>query len=179
MNRIARKENKLQNFPVVGYKNKPCFRPISAMSQESGCEATNNHGVVLRKMRLVSKNKADENLSSFEELLLASIDEGLSLFGESSKRSIYSYLEETFEMSRSDIPYSVEEFTDALERIFGIGAKMLEIQIMKYLFNKMGVAVENYPELKSLTFIEYVKTIKLEKKNRENLNYQQLKWKIV
>ena len=75
---------------------------------------------------------------SFEELLLEAINEGLSLLGESGKQVLYFHLEKNFKINKQDIPNRIEEFTDAIETIFGNGAKILEIQIMKCLFRKVG-----------------------------------------
>ena len=110
----------------------------------------------------------------FEEALLESIDEGLSLLGESPKQVVYFHLEKTFKMNKLGIPFRIEEFTDAIEKIFGAGAKILEIQIMKCLFKKVGYTFRNYPRQKNITFTEYIAAVKLEKKtiiarkNRQN-----------
>ncbi len=117
--------------------------------------------------------KAEKRIMDFEELLMEAIDEGLSLLGESSKQVVYCYLEKTFKMNRLDIPYRIEEFIDTIERIFGNGSKILEIQIMKCLFKKVGYTVKHYSEQKNLTFTEYITAFKLEKQNCENINEQQ------
>ena len=101
------------------------------------------------------------------EVLMAAIDEGLSLLGESSKQAVYFHLEKTFKMNRVDIPYRIEEFADAIEKIFGTGAKILEIQIMKSLFKKLGHKFKYYPKQINLTFTEYIAAVKLEKNNSE------------
>jgi hypothetical protein len=76
-------------------------------------------------------------------------------------------------MNRLDIPHRIEEFTKAIESIFGNGAKILEIQIMKSLFKKVGYQVKQYSGQKNLTFIEYIAAIKREQKNRTRTNKQQ------
>ena len=101
------------------------------------------------------------------------IDEGLAVLGESSKQVVYFYLEKTFKMNRLDIPYRIEEFTDAIERIFETGAKILEIQIMKCLFKKVEYSIKNYSDPKNLTFLEYVAAVKRAKENCENINDHQ------
>jgi hypothetical protein len=106
--------------------------------------------------------------------LLETIDEGLSLLGESSKQVVYFHLEKTFKMNRQDIPYKIEEFNDAIESIFGTGAKILQIQMMKCLFKKVGYKLKNYSGQKNLEFTEYVEAIKLAKKKYENSKEQQL-----
>ncbi|NIR88103.1 hypothetical protein GWO13_11400 [Candidatus Bathyarchaeota archaeon] len=105
--------------------------------------------------------------SSFEKLLLEAIDEGLSSLGDSSKQSVYFHLEKTFNINKQNIPHKIEEFADALEKIFGVGAKVLEIVIMRQLYEKVGGVVEYGQE--DLVFTEYVAAMKqsfLKKKQR-------------
>ena len=101
------------------------------------------------------KKQASSN-RSFEKLLLEAVDEGLSSLGDSAKETIYFYLEKTYKISRRDIPYKIEEFTNAIEKFFGVGAKTLEILIMKHLFEKVGGVVKHNKEQKNLVFTEYI-----------------------
>jgi hypothetical protein len=64
-------------------------------------------------------------------------------------------------MNRQDIPYRIEEFTDAVENIFGSGARILEIQIMKCLFKKVGYTFKHYSKRQDITFNEYVTAVKM------------------
>jgi hypothetical protein len=111
---------------------------------------------------------------NFKELLLESVDDGLSVLGDSGKQVVYYHLEENFKIKRQDIPYKIKEFTDAIERIFGAGAKILEIKIMRSLFKKGGYALKKYLKLQNLTFIEYVTTAKLAMNNYANGKEHQL-----
>ena len=92
----------------------------------------------------------------FKELLLEAIDAALSLLGDSSKQVVYFYLEKNFNVKKQDIPDKIEEFTIVIERLFGHGAKILEIEIMKNLFVKIGSAFEYFPEKDDLLFVEYI-----------------------
>jgi len=94
--------------------------------------------------------------TGFEKILLEAIDEGLSSLGDSAKEVIYFYLEKNFKINRRDIPYKIEEFAEAIEEFFGVGAKPIEILIMKQLYQKIGHAVEYDKELGDLIFIEYI-----------------------
>jgi hypothetical protein len=110
---------------------------------------------------------------SFEELLLEAVDEGLSSLGDSSKQVVYFYLEKTFKINRRDIPYKIEEFVDAIEKLFGLGAKVLEALIMKRLYEKVGGVVEYDPEQVDLVFAEYVAAVRqsfLKKKTKKRSN---------
>jgi len=96
---------------------------------------------------------------SFEKLLLETVDEGLSSLGDSAKHAIYFHLKNTFNISKRDIPYKIEEFADALEKIFGLGAKPIEILIMQRLYEKVGGVVQ-YPRYENLVFAEYVAAVR-------------------
>lgn len=94
----------------------------------------------------------------FERLLLVAVDEGLSSLGESSKQAIYSHLDKQFNIKKQEIPNRIEAFTGAIESIFGPGANLLEIVIMKHLHQKVRKDVsENLSE--NLSFIEYVDAV--------------------
>jgi len=95
----------------------------------------------------------------FEELLSNSIDESLSLLGESSKKAIYFHLEKSFNIKKQEIPLKIKSFAKAIENILGLGARFLEILIMKKLYEKIGLPVPlNQP--RNFTFLEYVAAAK-------------------
>ena len=77
--------------------------------------------------------------SPFNRILIEAIDDALSSLSESAKESIYYHLEKTFGIKKYEIPDRIDDFQDALEKIFGIGAKPLEIMFVKYLHNRIGV----------------------------------------
>jgi len=96
----------------------------------------------------------------FEELLLESVDEGLSSLGESVKRAVYNNLKKTFKIEKHTIPHRIDKFANAIEKLFGDGAKLLEIQMMKRLYEKVGHNVEYFPETNDLLFLQYVEAAK-------------------
>jgi len=119
-------------------------------------------------------NNNKKNLMSFEKILLESIDESLFILGDSGKQVVYSHLENTLKMKKKDIPYRIEEFTGAIEDIFKTGANLIEIQIMKCLFKRVGKSFKNKSEQTKLKFLEYLARIKQEKeKQRKSSNYSQ------
>jgi len=97
----------------------------------------------------------------FKKLLLEAIDETLSSLGDSSKRAIYFYLERNFSIEKQDIPNKIEEFTNAIENIFGNGARILEIQIMKHLYENVGSNLGYSPEKGDLFFADYIKVVRI------------------
>jgi len=92
---------------------------------------------------------------SFEGILLEAIDEALASLGESAKQSIYYHLEEKFKLPRKEIPKRIGDFAEGLEKIFGIGARFLEILIMRKLYDRIGMPLE-WDERKEFVFVNYV-----------------------
>ena len=91
----------------------------------------------------------------FDKLLLDSVDEALLYLGESSRQSIYFHIEMNFKLSRNEIPQKLEDFQLALEKIFGIGSRFIEILIMKSLYAKIGRPLR-MEKNEQFEFIKYV-----------------------
>ena len=94
----------------------------------------------------------------FDKLLLSAIDEALNSLGESVKQSIYFHIESKFSVTRNAIPANLVEFQGGLEKIFGTGARFIEILIMKNLHSKIGLPL--IMENEQLEFVKYVDAAK-------------------
>jgi len=108
----------------------------------------------------------------FDKLLLEAVDEGLTSLGESSKQAIYFYLEKSFNVKKQEIPYKINDFAYAIEKIFGLGGNFLEILIMRRLYERVGRDFE-WRGSKDLTFTSYVAAAKrsfLKRKRAEDLD---------
>ena len=75
----------------------------------------------------------------FDKLLLNAIDEALNSLGDSVKQSIYFHIENKFCVARNEIPENIKEFQGGLEKIFGTGARFIEIMIMKNCTQKLAI----------------------------------------
>ena len=96
----------------------------------------------------------------FDKILLSSIDDALNSLGESVKQSTYFHIENKFCVARTEIPENIEEFQGGLEKIFGTGARFIEIMIMKNLHSKIGLPL-NMDKKEQLEFAKYVDAAKL------------------
>jgi hypothetical protein len=96
----------------------------------------------------------------FNRLFLEAVDETLNSLGETCKQAIYSHLTNNFKIKIEEIPNQIEKFEKAIESIFGFGAKIIEIQIMKRLYQKTG-EFKYYPKDENLTFTKYANAIKI------------------
>jgi len=90
----------------------------------------------------------------FDKLLQSAIDEALISLGESVRQAIYYHIENKFSVPRDNVPENLEEFQLGLEKIFGAGARFIEILIMKNLHSKMQLPLE--VDSLELEFIDYV-----------------------
>ena len=83
------------------------------------------------------------NLSKvFDAFLLDSVDEVFFNLSEGAKVSIYFYIENKCKIRRCDIPQKIAEFSVALEQIFGLGTRFIEIMLMKNLHDKIGIVCD-------------------------------------
>lgn len=118
---------------------------------------------VEREMQLDNDLTKNNDRKKFEVILLETLDEALSTLGETVKKTIYFHLQQEFLIARQEIPYKIDDFSDALEQIFGSGARTLEILIMTKLHQKIKSRYRwegpNWlvPEL---TFSQYVELLK-------------------
>jgi len=78
----------------------------------------------------------------FDEYLIEAIDETLSSLGAPVKNTVYFQLENSFNIPKNEIPKQIDEFTDIIHKIFGLGASRLEIKFMKNLHSKIKVNIE-------------------------------------
>lgn len=99
----------------------------------------------------------------FNEILLESIDEAFLTLGENAKSSLYVHLQAKFSIDKQDIPERVDDFSDALDKIFGLAARHIEILIMRHLNQKVECTYDWVgPKwlVPDLTFPKYVEMVK-------------------
>ena len=105
-----------------------------------GLEKTEKIEEEKKKMNSLSCEISQERM--FDEYLSEAIDEVLTSLGEPVKNTLYFQLENSFNIPKSEIPTQIDEFTDIIHKIFGLGASRLEIKVMKNLNSKIKVKSE-------------------------------------
>ena len=96
---------------------------------------------------------------AFCKLLEEAVDEAFSCLGESPRKAIYTYLKNSLGIEKHEIPYRISDFSDALEKIFGSGARSLEILCVKNIQAKARIEYNwDLPESigSELTLKEYL-----------------------
>jgi hypothetical protein len=69
----------------------------------------------------------------FDNFLIESIDETLTLLGATVKNEFLLRLQVNFNMEKNDIPQRLEEFMSILHKIFNLGASRLELKFLRNL----------------------------------------------
>ena len=111
------------------------------------------------KLQLHEK-KQNSYETSFETTIIEAVDESFSSFGHSCKQAIYFQLENTFNITKQEIPFKIEDFADSLEQIFGIGARLIDLKIIEALHEKIR-DFTYFPEKEDLVFTEYIESLRL------------------
>ena len=78
-------------------------------------------------------SKTVETKLEFDNVLIEAIDDALSSVGNAPKMAICLHLQKKYGIKMTLIPQRIDDFSNALEEIFGLGARHLEILIMKHL----------------------------------------------
>ena len=101
-----------------------------------------------------------EKTTSFNEILLDSIDEVLTVIGNSIKLLIYTQIKNSLGIGKEEIPDQLEGFTNVLQRILGAGARQIELQLIKQIQRRTGI---NFPApIQNSKFIDCITFIKQE-----------------
>lgn len=81
------------------------------------------------------KQKPSEN--KYDTVIMDAIEDSLSSFKSFDKQEVYFHLETTFNIRKKEIPRKMEDFVNALEEIFGVGARLIEIRIIKSIHQRV------------------------------------------
>lgn len=100
----------------------------------------------------------------FNEVLLCAIDEELKrILGETATQTIYFYLEHDKHLKRGDIPNNLEMFLFTLERIFSVGALVIEKAIIENLYSRLSLKNKclrvKFQNVEQFNFINYVNSL--------------------
>lgn len=109
-------------------------------------------------MQIRGKRKNSQN-NRLETTITTAVDDSLSSFGDSFKQVIYFQLENTFHIKKQEIPQKIDEFAAAIEDMFGIGATLIEMKILKALHDQVPSFV-HFPRGDELVFADYVKNLR-------------------
>ena len=91
--------------------------------------------------------------------MIEAVDTVFSSLGDQCKQALYFHLKHYYNISKQQIPQKIEDFADAIEEIFGLAAKLIEIEIMRALFTKLQ-DFSYSPKQEDLSFTKYLETLR-------------------
>ena len=103
------------------------------------------------------RRKQTEN--QLDKTIFEAVDDSLTSFGESVKQVVYYQLENSYHVKKQDIPRRIEEFVTAVEGIFGVGARLIEMKILETLYARTS-GFTYFPEGQDLVFKDYVRSVR-------------------
>jgi hypothetical protein len=83
------------------------------------------------------KNKQESGEDMFKAAVVEAVEESFASFRNLDKQTVYFHLENGFKLKKEEIPNQIEDFADAIERMFGVGAKLIEIRIIQALHKRI------------------------------------------
>jgi hypothetical protein len=108
----------------------------------------------------------------FNKTLLEAVDHALLSFGESPRKAIYYHLNKNFKLQREDIPEDAVRFSEALNAFFGSGADVIEKLIVRNLYNKLNLTLE---EKNCLEIVDYISLARGIAKREQRLKARKLR----
>jgi len=103
------------------------------------------------------KQKPTED--KFNIAIIEAVEDGFSSFNNLDKEAVYLHLETAFKIKKQEIPSKIEEFSDAVEQMFGVGAKLVEIRIIEAIHSRIREFVF-IPGKGDVDFKEYVASLR-------------------
>lgn len=76
-----------------------------------------------------------------------------TILGENGKRIVLYHVENQYALAVDEIIRKPRKFADALDNIFGVGARVIEMKILRNIYEDFGLS---YKEDKSFDFAHYL-----------------------
>ncbi|MEM3550492.1 MAG: hypothetical protein QW222_03260 [Candidatus Bathyarchaeia archaeon] len=140
-----------------------CYNPTNnsdAINENKAEKSLKTHTAQIGTFIYTTPEESKLKIDEFNRLLQEVVDEVFSMLGEPAKQIIYKHLEKKYKISREDIPNKIWMFSDAVEKIFGAGARLIEINIMRRLYEKIDDNFTYYPEREDVAFAQYILALK-------------------
>jgi hypothetical protein len=115
--------------------------------------------IVMEPIRITSESKKESLKNRLDMTIMEAVDESLASFGESVRKVVYSQLQNYYNLPKQEIPTRIEEFAAAIEGIFGIGARLIEVKIIQTLYTK-AKGFLYVPKEGELLFKDYVQNLR-------------------
>ena len=94
----------------------------------------------------------------FENVLNEAIENVFASLSD-NKQALYRHLETNYRIRKEEIPFKIEEFVEAIDQIFGISSKIIQIRIIERLHaNRIDFSYSPIDD--DLNFLDFVLNLK-------------------
>jgi len=94
--------------------------------------------ITIESILITQSNKRKPLKNQLNMKIMEAVDECLASFGDSVRQVVYFQLQSNYNVPKQEIPTKIEEFAEAIEAIFGIGAQLIEMKIIEKLHSKVN-----------------------------------------
>jgi hypothetical protein len=115
--------------------------------------------VTMESICITHSNKRKPLKNQLDMKIMEAVDESLASFGDSVRQVVYFQLQNNYNVPKQEIPTKIEEFAEAIEAIFGIGARLIEMKIIETLYSKANGFLY-IPKDEDLMFKDYVQNLR-------------------
>jgi len=115
--------------------------------------------IVIEPIYINNEDKKESLKKRLDMTIMEAVDESLASFGETVRKVVYFQLQNNYNVPKQEIPTRIEEFAIAIEEIFGIGARLIEVKIIETLYNK-ATGFLYVPKEEDLLFKDYVQNFR-------------------
>jgi hypothetical protein len=92
--------------------------------------------ITMESISLTHSNEGKPLKNQIDMKIMEAIDESLASFGDKVRQIVYFHMQSNHNVPKQEIPTKIEELAKALEAIFGIGARLIEMKIIQKLHSK-------------------------------------------
>jgi hypothetical protein len=115
--------------------------------------------ITMESILITHGNKRKPLKTQLDMKIMEAVDESLASFGDSVRQVVYFQLQSNYNVPKQEIPTKIEEFAEAIEAIFGIGARLIEMKIIETLYSKANGFLY-IPKDEDLMFKDYVHNLR-------------------
>jgi hypothetical protein len=114
---------------------------------------------IMEPICITHDSKKESLKNHLDMTIMEAVDESLASFGDSVRKVVYFQLQNNYNVPKQEIPTRIEEFAAAIEGIFGIGARLIEMKIIETLYAK-AEGFLYVPKDEDLLFKDYVQNLR-------------------
>jgi hypothetical protein len=106
---------------------------------------------------LSTGKESKPDISEFSKLLLEAVDHGLLMLGETARQAIYDCIENSYQITRDQIPEKLEGIHGALTDLLGKGGNLIEMVAAERLYRTLNLTFEPNDNWALVDYVNHAK----------------------